>query len=76
MSGMRGITIKLPEAQLRRLREQAKGSNRSVSAVVRDLIDGSAESGATIYALSSDLAGSQLGGTRSATNGRRKFGRK
>jgi hypothetical protein len=76
MSGMRGITIKLPEAQLRRLREQAKGSNRSVAAIVRDLIEGSADAGATVYALSSDLAGSLSGGTQSATNDRRKFGRK
>ncbi len=73
---MKGITIKLPEAQLRRLKEQAKGSNRSVAALVRDMIEGGTATGDSVYALSSDLAGSLSGGTASATNSRRKFVRK
>lgn len=73
---MKGMTIKLPEAQLRRLKEHARESNRSVAAVVRDLIEGSEDARGSVYALSSDLAGSLDGGTTAASNERRKFIRK
>lgn len=76
VGGMKGITIKLPEGQLRLLKEMARRSNRSVAALVRDMIEGGTATGDSVYALSSDLAGSLSGGTASATNSRRKIGRK
>src|SRR5437870_2634215 len=39
MGAMRGITIKLSEATVRQLRQQARQSGRSVAAVVRELVE-------------------------------------
>lgn len=75
MGGMKGITIKLPETTVRKLRQQARQSGRSVAALVRELVDAPAQSGGLAYAITSDLAGSLTGGRLSATNARAKFRR-
>jgi len=75
MSAMKGITIKLPQATVRQLRQQARQSGRSVAALVRELVEAPAHSGRSVYAMTSDLAGSLAGGRRPATNARRKFRR-
>jgi predicted DNA-binding protein len=73
---MKGITIKLPEATLERLRQEARATGRSVAELVRERIEasGNRENG-SVYALTSDLAGSLGGSRESATNSRRKFRR-
>ncbi len=75
MGAMKGITIKLPEAVVQQLREQARQSGRSVAALIRERIEGESPDGATVYAVSADLAGSVAGSRRSATNARRRFRR-
>lgn len=75
MGAMKGITIKLPEETVLQLRNQARQSGRSVAALVRDLIDASPQGGGSVYAITSDLAGSIAGGGRPATNARRRFRR-
>lgn len=73
---MKGITIKLPEATLRHLQEQARKTGRSVAALVRERIEGAANrSVPSVYALTGDLAGSLAGRRSSATNERRRFRR-
>ena len=73
---MRGITIKLPEATLRRLRQEARATGRSVAALVRERVETPMdEKGRSIFALTADLAGSLAGSRRAATNERRKFER-
>ena len=73
---MRGITIKLPEATLQRLRQEARATGRSVAALVRERVEVPAQhDGRSIFALTADLAGSLAGGRRAATNARRKFRR-
>jgi hypothetical protein len=75
MAGMKGITIKLPEAVARQLRDEARQSGRSVAAIVRERIEAPAHDGGSVYAVSADLAGS-LGGSRlPATNVRARFRR-
>jgi hypothetical protein len=74
---MKGITIKLPPATLRRLREEARATGTSVGAVVRARVDAVAEADATsFYALTSDLAGSGAGSRAAATNARGRFRRR
>jgi hypothetical protein len=73
MRGMRGITIKLPEATLRRLREEARATGRTLAAVVRDRLESSSAHTESFYSLTADLAGSLEGRPLSATNSRRKF---
>ena len=75
MGTMKGITIKLPEATVLRLRKQARESGRSVAALVRELVDAPPHGGGSVYAITSDLAGSLAGGELSATNDRRRFRR-
>ena len=76
MAVMKGITIKLPEATLRRLRQEARASGRSVAALVRERVEAPMDrDGRSVFAVTSDLAGSLAGGRRAATNERRKFGR-
>ena len=75
MGAMKGITIKLPEATVRQLRQQARQSGRSVAALVRQLVEAPPSSGGSVYALTADLAGSVAGGRRSATNARSRFRR-
>ncbi len=75
MGALKGITIKLPEATLRELRQQARQSGRSVAAVVRQLVETPPGSGGSVYAITADLAGSLAGGRQPATNARRRFRR-
>jgi len=73
---MKGISIKLPEATLRRLKDEARETGRSIAALVRERIEAAPEpSGRSVYALAADLAGCVAGSRRSATNQRRKFRR-
>jgi hypothetical protein len=39
MGGMKGITIKLPEAVAQRLRQQARQGGRSVAALIRERLE-------------------------------------
>jgi hypothetical protein len=75
MSGMKGITIKLPEAVAQRLREEARQSGRSVAALIRERIEVPRQGGGSVYAITSDLAGSLAGSRLPATNTRRRFRR-
>jgi len=75
MSGMKGITIKLPEPVARRLREEARQSGRSVAALIRERIEAPRHVGESVYAISADLAGSLAGSRRPATNARNRFRR-
>ena len=73
---MKGITIKLPETTLRRLREEARATGRSVAALVRERVEAPRDrDGRSVFAVTSDLAGSLAGGRKAATNERRKFSR-
>jgi hypothetical protein len=74
MSTMKGITVKLPETTLRRLRQEARVSGRSVGALIRERVEAALErDDRSVYAMTSDLAGSVAGGRKAATNARRKF---
>jgi Ribbon-helix-helix protein, copG family len=76
MAVMKGITIKLPERTLRRLKQEARATGRSVAALVRDRVEALPDGdGRSVFAVTSDLAGSLAGGRKAATNERRKFGR-
>jgi predicted DNA-binding protein len=72
---MRGITIKLPEQTLRRLRAEAKATGRTLAAVVRERLEAPLTSAESVYGLTADLAGSLAGSRRSASNDRRRFRR-
>jgi predicted DNA-binding protein len=74
MSTMKGITVKLPETTLRRLRQEARNSGRSVAALIRERVEAPlASDDRSVYAVTSDLAGSIAAGRKAATNARRKF---
>jgi hypothetical protein len=75
--GMKGITIKLPDATLQQLRSQARKSGRSVAALVRERVETALpdQAGDSIFALTSDLAGVLDGHQLPATNKRPKFRR-
>jgi hypothetical protein len=73
--GMRGITIKLPEAVARQLKDQARQSGRSVAALIRERIEAPPRDGESVYAVSADLAGSLAGRRLPATNARSRFRR-
>jgi hypothetical protein len=75
MGGMKGITIKLPEAVARQLKEQARQSGRSVAALIRERIETPLRDSGSVYAITDDLAGSLAGSRLPATNARRKFRR-
>ena len=75
MGAMKGITIKLPEAVARQLRQQARQSGCSVAALVRELIETPSRGSGSVYAVSADLAGSLAGSRQSATNARSRFRR-
>ncbi|MPY86933.1 MAG: ribbon-helix-helix protein, CopG family [Luteitalea sp.] len=76
MGVMKGITIKLPETTLRRLKRQSRETGRSVAALVRERVEAPLDrSSRSVYAMTSDLAGSLAGGRRAATNARRRFRR-
>jgi len=72
---MKGITVKLSPTTLRRLREEAATTGRSVASLVRDRVEGHHDTSgaASVYALTADLAGIVDGPRRSATNSRRRF---
>lgn len=73
---MKGITIKLPEATLRRLQHQARETGRSVAALVRERVEGSRDRDVqSVYAVTADLAGSLTGRRKPASNERRRFRR-
>ena len=73
---MKGITIKLPERTLRRLRAEARATGRSVAALVRERVEVSQNSGRqSVYDVTSDLAGSVAGRRSPATNDRARFRR-
>ena len=73
--GMRGITIKLPEAVARQLRDEARQSGRSVAALIRERIEAAPRNRGSVYAVSADLAGSLAGRRLPATNARSRFRR-
>lgn len=75
VSDMKGITIKLPEAVARQLKEQARQSGRSVAALIRERIQAAPHDAGSVYELTSDLAGSLAGSQSSATNRRSRFRR-
>ena len=73
---MEGITIKLSDTTLRRLRHEARETGRSVAALVRERLETLPEqANESVFALTSDLAGSLAGSHRPASNQRRKFRR-
>lgn len=72
---MRGVTIKLPAAVARQLRDEARQSGRSLAALIRDRIEAPPRDRGSVYALSADLAGSLAGRRLPATNARAKFQR-
>jgi predicted DNA-binding protein len=69
---MKGLTIKLPDETLRRLRIEARETGRSVAAIVRDRVEAQRDhANESVFALTSDLAGALAGSRRPATNARR-----
>jgi Ribbon-helix-helix protein, copG family len=72
---MKGITIKLPEMTLRRLRQEARAAGRSVAALIRERLETVPRhrGGESVYELTSDLAGTLEGDRGPATNDRRRF---
>jgi hypothetical protein len=76
LMGMKGITIKLSDTTLQQLRQQALETGRSVAALVRERVGAQPDHASeSVFALTSDLAGSLAGGRRPATNTRRRFRR-
>jgi predicted DNA-binding protein len=74
MASMKGITIKIPDATLRRLRQEARATGRTVAALVRERMEAVQDRGTrSVFAVTPDLAGRLAGGRRAATNARRKF---
>jgi predicted transcriptional regulator len=73
---MKGITVKLPDTILRRLRQEARATGRSVAALIRERLEAAAPRGSrSVYEITADLAGSVAGGRRPAANDRRRFAR-
>jgi hypothetical protein len=72
---MQGMTIKLPEAVARQLREEARQSGRSIAALIRERIESPPRDRESVYAVTADLAGSLAGRRLSATNARARFRR-
>ena len=72
---MKGITIKLPETTWRRLTHEAHATGRSVAALIRERVETAESEARSVFALTSDLAGSVAGRKSAATNERRKFHR-
>jgi hypothetical protein len=77
MAGMTGITIKLSEASLKRLRQKARATGKSVAALVRERVETATadREDSSVYGMSADLAGSVPGKEEAATNARRRFRR-
>jgi predicted DNA-binding protein len=56
---VKGITIKLPDETLRRLQQEAQASGRTIASLIRERVEaGTGDAGESVYALTSDLAGS------------------
>jgi Ribbon-helix-helix protein, copG family len=73
---MKGITVKLPDTTLRRLKQEARATGLSVAAVIREKLEGAPLQGSqSVYEITSDLAGSVAGGRKPATNKRDRFAR-
>ena len=73
---MKGITIKLPDTTLHRLRQEARTTGRSVAALIRERLEAVPHRGGlSIYEITADLAGSVAGSQKPATNARRRFAR-
>jgi len=73
---MKGITVKLPDATLERLRKEARVTGRSVAAMIRDCVEREPNGKVrSVHDLTADLAGSVSGSRKPATNARRKFRR-
>jgi len=73
---MKGITIKLPDTTLHRLRQEARTTGRSVAALIRERLEAGLHGGSrSIYEITADLAGSVAGSRKPATNDRRRFAR-
>lgn len=74
---MKGITIKLPDATMERLRRQARATGRTVADLIRERVDVTRDVGndRSVYAATSDLAGALEGSRQAATNARRRFRR-
>ena len=73
---MKGITVKLPDTTLRRLRQEARTTGRSVAALIRERLEAAPRRGSrSVYEITSDLAGSVAGSRKPATNERRRFAR-
>ena len=75
VGAMKGITVKLPAAVARRLREQARQSGRSVAALIRERLASPPRAGGTVYSITADLAGSLAGGRLPVTSARARFRR-
>ncbi len=73
---MKGITLKLPDTTLRRLRQEARATGLSVAAVIREKLESAPRRGSrSVYEITADLAGSVAGDRRPATNNRHRFAR-
>jgi len=71
---MKGITVKLPDTMLRRLRQEARATGRSVAALIRERLETAPRLGRrSVYEITADLAGSVAGARKPATNDRRRF---
>jgi hypothetical protein len=71
---MKGISVKLPETTLRRLRQEARTTGRSVAALIRERVEAAPfRGGPSVFDITADLAGSVAGNRKPATNVRRKF---
>ncbi len=73
---MKGITVNLPDTTLRRLRQEARATGRSVAALIRERLEVAPRRGRrSVYEITADLAGSVAGARKPATNDRRRFAR-
>ncbi len=73
---MKGITIKLPEEVLLRLKQEARATGRTVAALVREHLETPLDlTDASVYTRTQDLAGSLEGSRRAATNKRKRYRR-
>ena len=76
MARMNGLTIKLRETTLRRLRQEARETGRSVAALVRERVEApAAPDASSVHSIAADLAGSVAGARVPASNDRRRFRR-
>lgn len=76
MAAMKGITVKLPDETLRRLRREARATGRSVAQLIRERVEAPSHEGAeSVHGIASDLAGSVAGSGRPANNDRPRFRR-